>query len=63
MGYIYPFTKHNLLFGKILAAPVKVALFDRKITVKGLILLLKKNGIKLNYDGLKSDQTQKLWSE
>ena len=54
MGYIYPYTKHNILFGRILIAPIKVALFDRKMTINALVLLLKTNGIKLNYEGLKT---------
>ena len=54
MEYIYPYTKFNISFGNILAAPIKVTLFDRKMTVKALFMALEKNGIKLNYEGLRS---------
>jgi hypothetical protein len=42
MGYIYPYTKLNILFGNILSAPIKVTMFDRKMPVKALFIVLKK---------------------
>ena len=54
MGYNYLYTKYDLALGKTLAAPIKVALFEKKMTVKELLKLLKNNGVNLNYDGFKS---------